>query len=136
MRMQIDFWGYAGQQGAVLASQFESGLTDRTQPEREALEQLRTGWEDTFQAFRNSLQRETEQHQKLNADAKQSLDSQKQEFSELIKKETNAWAALHKTYDEQLSLYKPVQYWTKKAGTHSNNSSSPSGYAEFAQLAP
>jgi hypothetical protein len=104
--------------GALAASYYDSGFTERALDEKQALDELRASWEKNFQAFRNDLQRETEQHQKLNAEATESLDSQKRDFSELIKKETNAWAALHKTYDEQLSLYKPVQYWTKKAVTH------------------
>lgn len=104
--------------GSLAASYFDHGFTERITDEKQALQELRAGWEKVFQEFQASLTDETEIHRQLNADAAKSLDDQRREFGEMTAREREEWTRLHKTYDESLALHKPVQYWANKADTH------------------
>lgn len=104
--------------GSLAASYYDHNFTERMPDEKLALEELRAGWEKTFQEIQKSLAAESQRHRELNTEAAKLLDQQRQEFTELVTTERAEWTRLHKTYDESLALHKPVQYWTKKAANH------------------
>jgi hypothetical protein len=105
-------------EGALAASYFEQGFISRAPSETESLSELRRNWEEQFQKIQDDISAQAKAQSDLNAETGAQLLKQQSEFTEQLTKEKSEWATLHKIYDEQLALEKPVAYWRDKAKTH------------------
>ncbi len=118
MRTRLDFGGTEMLEGALAASYFETGITDREPAETESLAELRRSWQDQFQKIHDDIATSAQRQSELNTETGAQHLKQQSEFADLIAKEKADWVALHKTYDENLALAKPVEFWKKKARSH------------------
>jgi hypothetical protein len=118
MRTSTNYTNPERLEGAFAATYFEQGLTSRVPAEVEALTQLRREWQAQFQRIHDDIANGAKVQSELNTEAAAQQLKQQSEFADLLSKEKADWTALHKTYDEQLALAKPVRYWQKKAKTH------------------
>ena len=118
MRTQINYGIPDRLEGVLAASYFENGFTSRAPLETESLSELRRYWQDEFQKIHDAISTAAQAQSGLNADTGAQLIKQQSQFAELIGKEKSDWTALHKIYDEELALEKPVSYWHDKAKAH------------------
>ena len=118
MRTRINYGSPEVLEGALAASYFEQGFTSRIPSEAESLAELRRDWHLKFQEIHEFISKEAKNQAELNTQTGAQLIKQQSEFAELIGKEKSDWTALHKIYDEELALEKPVSYWHDKAKAH------------------
>ncbi|MFZ2643292.1 MAG: DUF6161 domain-containing protein [Verrucomicrobiia bacterium] len=117
-RLNLTYVDYQGQEGSILASQFENGITNQAPAYSESLDKFRTDWQNTFEDFKSRLQSQSAIHSDLNNKASMLIEEQTAGISKLLDSHRDEWTSLKKIFNEELAIQSPVRYWTERAQRH------------------
>jgi len=115
-------WDLTLAKGVQLAIDWERGLADRAEHEKDALNTLRDGWDENFNAqseraelSQSRLEGLTDRADKQIAAEKERFHKQVASFEELQNKAVESTKQelenITRTYDENLALHASVRYW-------------------------
>jgi hypothetical protein len=104
--------------GSFKAFIHEKGIGSNVEPEKLALQELKSNWQNHFQSQAGEIQNNIGVSRNLISETKSELEQLKEGFKKIIEGSKSELEALTDTYDNKMTLFKPVEYWNRKKHTH------------------